>query len=175
MLKRSEQTEKPKRAWPRRNPTTPLVCLARPWTTKLHKKRTHLEIAELGERIKASKRRCIEDGLLSLERCGLPIDDRDKMRAKDCLNSITFGSAELQQEDPEICMRQVLTERGIRNATMDSRVGKVAKQLYLQDHPGYVFPKKTIQVNGQMLPANVWYKSQQSYVERALETLVRNG
>ena len=105
----------------------------------------------------------------------MPIDDRDKMRAKDCINSITCGSAELQKEDPEICVRQVLTERGIRNPTMDSRVGKVAKQLYLQDHPMYVFPKNTIHVNGQMLSANVWYTSQQSYVERALETLVRNG
>ena len=156
-------------------PDHPACVFGQAVDNEVTQKRTHLEIAELDERIKASKRRCIEDGLLSLERCGLPIDDRDKMRAKDCLNSITFGSAELQQEDPEICVRQVLTERGIRNPTMDSRVGKVAKQLYLQDHPGYVFPKKTIQVNGQMLPANVWYKSQQSYVERALETLVRNG
>ena len=81
----------------------------------------------------------------------------------------------MQKEDPEICVCQVLTERGIRDPTMNSRVGKVAKQLYLQYHPRYVFPKKTIQVNGQMLSANVWYTPQQSYVERALETLVRNG
>ena len=135
-------------------------------------KQTHLDIAELDERIKASKRRCIEDGLQSLERCGLPIDDRDKMRAKDCINSITFGQVDANTNDPEICVREVLNERGVRNSTMDSRVGKVAKQLYLNDHPEYVFPKKTIQVNGQMLPANVWYASQRAYVERALDNML---
>ena len=135
-------------------------------------KRTHLTIAELDEQIKASKRRCIEDGLQSLERCGLPIDDRDKMRAKDCINTITFGQVDTNTNDPEICVREVLNERGVRNSTMDSRVGKIAKQLYLQDHPEYVFPKKTIQVNGQLLPANVWCASQRAYVERALDNML---
>ena len=89
--------------------THPACVFRQAVDNEVTQKRTHLEITELDERIKASKRRCIEDGLLSMERCGLPIDDRDKMRAKDCLNCITFGSAELQQEDPEICVRQVLT------------------------------------------------------------------
>ena len=108
----------------------------------------------------------------SLERCGLPIDGHDKMRSNDCINTITFGQVDTNTNDPEICVREVLSERGIRNSTMDSRVGKIAKQLYLQDHPEYVFPKKTIQVNGQLLPANVWYASQRAYVERALDNML---
>ena len=53
-------------------------------------KRVELEIIEIDERIKSSKRRCIEEGILSMQRCGLAIDDRDKMRAKDCLNQISL-------------------------------------------------------------------------------------
>ena len=123
---------------------------------ELTKKRVELEIAEIDERIKSakrrcmeedernknSKRRCIEEGLLAMERCGLKVDDRDKMRAKDCLNEITFGTAiEDAPEDLEICIRGFLSAKGIRNATMDSKLGRVAKQLYLHDHPDYEFQK----------------------------------
>ena len=53
-------------------------------------KREELELAQLDAQIKRAKRECVEDGLAALQRCGLPIDDRDKMRAKDMLNQITF-------------------------------------------------------------------------------------
>ena len=83
---------------------------------ELTKKRVELEIAEIDERIehakrrcieedKSSKRRCIEEGILSMQRCGLAIDDRDKMRAKDCLNQITFGAIQNVANDNEICIR----------------------------------------------------------------------
>ena len=138
-------------------------------------KRTHLDITELDEKIKASKRRCIEDGIASLQRCGLPIDDRDRIRAKDCLNQITFGAQDSGDNpaEQEICIREVLSKSGIRDPKMDSKVGREAKRLYLIDHPNYVFPKKNIYVNGQMLPANVWYLSQRSYVEQAVHQLSR--
>ncbi|MGB2338782.1 MAG: BRO-N domain-containing protein [Flavobacteriaceae bacterium] len=87
-------------------------------------KRVELEIIEIDERIKSSKRRCIEEGILSMQRCGLAIDDRDKMRAKDCLNQITFGAIQNVADDNEICIRGFLSEKGIRNPTLDSKLGK---------------------------------------------------
>ena len=139
-------------------------------------KRTHLDITELDEKIKASKRRCIEDGIASLQRCGLPIDDRDRIRAKDCLNQITFGAQDSggNSAEQEICIRNVLSKTGIRDPRMDSKVGREAKRLYLIDHPDYVFPKKNIYVNGQMLPANIWYAHQHSYVERAVQRVMKS-
>ena len=107
---------------------------------------------------------------MSFQRCGLPVDDRDRMRAKDCINQITFGSSSTAEvrDDPEICIRDLLTQRGVRLPGLDSRVGKLAKKLLMQDHPNYEFKKKTVYANGQMLPANVWYTSQRSYVDRAI-------
>ena len=165
--------------------------------TEVTKKREELEVVEIEERIqsaneriesakrrcieednsskrrcieedKSSKRRCIEEGMLSLQRLGLPIDDRDKMRAKDCINEITFGQLQNASNDNEICIRSFLSERGICNATMDAKLGKAAKQLYVKENPDYTFQKKQIYVNGQMIPANVWRESMRPYLERAL-------
>ena len=121
---------------------------------ELAKKSVELEIAEIDERIKSAKRRsieedknpkrrCIEEGMSAMERCGCNVDDRGKMRANDCLNEITFGTTiEDAPEDLEICIRGFLSAKGIRNATMDSKLGRVAKQLNLDDHPDYEFQKK---------------------------------
>ena len=158
--------------------------------TEVTKKRKELEVVEIEERIrsakrrcieednsskrrcieedKSSKRRCIEEGILSLQRLEIPIDDRDKMRAKDCINEITFGQLQDASNDNEICIRSFLSERGIRNATMDAKLGKAAKQLYVKENPDYTFQKKQIYVNGQMIAANVWRESMQPYLERAL-------
>ena len=97
------------------------------------------------------------------------------MRAEDCLNQITFGAQDSGDKpaEQEICIREVLSKSGIRDPKMDSKVGREAKRLYLIDHPNYVSPKKNIYVNGQMLPANVWYLSQRSYVEQAVHQLSR--
>ena len=140
----------------------------------VRRKREELDLADLEAQIKAAKRRCVEDGLASLQRCGLPIDDRDRMRAKDCVNQITFGQGEDSSApgDPEVCIRQFLQARGIHDHSMDCRLGKAAKQLYLAEHPEYCFPKKDIYVNGQILPANIWYESQRPFLERALAGLV---
>ena len=109
---------------------------------------------------------------MSLQNCGLPIDDRDRMRAKDCINSITFGNA-LEDTNTEICIRAFLSDRGIRNAAMDSKLGREAKRLYLLDYPSYTFPKHAIYANGQMLQANLWTESQKPYLERALENICK--
>ena len=50
-------------------------------------------------------------------------------------------------------------------------LGKRAKKRYLEDHPGYTVPKKTIFAQGQMVEANRWTASMASYLERALEAL----
>ena len=139
------------------------------------KKRTELEIAEIDERIKACKRRCIENGIMALHNCGLPIDDRDRMMAKDCINSITFEHAAIEDVDKEICIRAFLSDRGIRNVAMDSKLGREAKRMYLTDHPNYTFPKKTIYANGQMLQANLWKESQRHYLIRAMDKICQSS
>ena len=137
--------------------------------TEVNKKRSELEILEIDACIKSCKRRCIEDGLMSMQKCGLSIDDRDRMRAKDCLNSITFGDLALENgKDKEICIRSFLSERGVRNPAMDSKLGREAKRLYLLDHPEHIFSKKQIYANGQMVSANIWTDAQQPYLARVL-------
>ena len=71
----------------------------------LAKMRVDQEMATLDEQIRASKRRCIEEGLASLQRCGLPVDDRDRIRAKDCINAITFGYLETRSAAENMCAR----------------------------------------------------------------------
>jgi prophage antirepressor-like protein len=141
-------------------------------TDTVSKKRSELELAEIDERIKACKRRCIENGIMALHNCGLPVDDRDRMRAKDCINSITFEDNALVDADKDICIRAYLSDRGIRNVAMDSKLGREAKRLYIEDHPNYKFPKKTIYVNGQMLQANLWKETQRHYLDRAMDNIL---
>ena len=45
-------------------------------------KRTELELLEIDERIKSCKWWCVEDGIMSLQTCGLQVDDRGRMRAQ---------------------------------------------------------------------------------------------
>ena len=52
-----------------------------------------------------------------------------------------------------------------------SLLAKKAKRLYLDDHPGFVFPKKDIFANGQLIQANRWVASVLPYLERALQQL----
>ena len=147
--------------------------------TDMSKKRAELEMAEIDTRIQTCKRqcleeqrRCIEDGLLSMQRLGLKLDDRDMMRAKDCINEITFGRLQDTPYDDEINIRTFLTEHGIRDPSMDCKLGKVGKRLYLDDHPDYEFQQTQILVGGQVVPADIWKKSMESYLERALKEIM---
>ena len=147
--------------------------------TDMSKKRAELEMAEIDTRIQTCKRqcleeqrRCIEDGLLSMQRLGLKLDDRDMMRAKDCINEITFGRLQDTPYDDEINIRTFLTEHGIRDPSMDCKLGKVGKRLYLDDHPDYEFQQKQILVGGQVVLANIWKKSMETYLERALKEIM---
>ena len=103
---------------------------------------------------------------------GLKLDDRDIMRAKDCINEITFGRLQDTPYDDEINIRTVLTKHGIRDPSMDCKLGKVGKRLYLDDHPDYEFQQKQILVGGQVVLANIWKKSMETYLERALKEIM---
>ena len=107
-----------------------------------------------------------------MQRLGLTLDDRDMMRAKDCINEITFGRLQDTPYDDEINIRTFLSEHGIRDPSMDCKLGKVGKRLFLNDHPDYEFQQKQILVGGQVVPANIWKKSMESYLERALKEIM---
>ena len=72
-------------------------------------------------------------------------------------------------ENKDICLQQFCASRGKRG--QEAALGKRAKKLYLEDHPGFQFPKKTIFAQGQMVEANRWTGSMMAYLERALEAL----
>jgi hypothetical protein len=102
---------------------------------------------------------------------GIPVDDRDRMRAKDMINSAMFSAIEGATDDKEICIRGFLLEQGVRTFGMDLKLGKLAKKLYLDANPGYVFAKKEIYANGQMCSANIWRESQRPFLQQALTML----
>ena len=92
------------------------------------------------------------------------------------VRSVAFGSTTpaAQSEDKEICIREVVLAAGrTKESGLDCKVGKLAKKLLLTDQPHFVFPKKQIYANGQLIEANMWLQSQRSYIERALATLER--
>ena len=148
----------------------------------LKRKREEVQLAELDLQLieikgRAKKARVVgvaesvEPGLQCIRNLGLPIDDRARARANDLIQPAVFEETHDAPDDPEICIRQFLQQKGIRDASMDSRVGKLAKQLLLNESPQFVFPKKSIYCNGQMLEANIWRTSQKGYLEQALATI----
>ena len=59
--------------------------------TYLKRKRAELEVAEIDERIQSCKRRCFEESVFALQRCGLHMSDAERMIAKDRIREIAFG------------------------------------------------------------------------------------
>ena len=110
----------------------------------------------------------------ALQDLGLPTSDRDRMLAKDMINTAAFtqpGQGQLggAEEDKDSCLQQFCAARGKKGC--EAALGKKAKRLYLEDHPGFTFPKKTIFAQGQMVEANRWTASMVAYLERALQAL----
>ena len=141
----------------------------------LSRKREAVQLGELelqlAEQAGALKRRRIESIQYCLEAMDAVggADDRDRCRSADMVRSVAFGSAET---DKEVCVRAVINAAGrAREVGLDCKVGKLAKKLYLVDHPGFAFPKKSIYANGQLIEANMWRESQRGYIERALASL----
>ena len=107
----------------------------------------------------------------ALRDLGLPVSDRDKMLAKDMITTAAFTQGQLTDRDQEadICLQQFCASRGQKG--LEAVLGKRAKKMYLEDHPDFTFPKKTIFAQGQMVEANRWTASMASYLERALEAM----
>ena len=105
-----------------------------------------LQLTEIKGRAKkarvASVTESVETGLQCMRNLGLPIDDRARARANDMIQQAVFEESHDATDDPEICIRQFLQQKGVHNASMDARVGKLAKQLLLHDFPHHVFAKK---------------------------------
>lgn len=139
--------------------------------------REDLLVVELESRL---KRACVENagasiqaGFAAMQALGIEPNERDKLMARDVLSTAMFcaSDAPAEQLDREICIKQLLLERGLRQAGLDARVGKAAKKLFLEENPGYEFVKKNVICNGQVLKANIWRESQKEYIERALAQL----
>ena len=143
----------------------------------IKRKREEVTLAELDlqivEQAGALKRRKIESiqyCLEALENIG-GCDDRSRVRSADMVRTVAFGSTADPQSDKEICIREVINAAGRSKEGLDCKVGKLAKKLLLVDHPTFVFPKKQIYANGQLIEANMWLDSQRVYIERALASL----
>ena len=119
----------------------------------IKRKREEVQIAELDLQLTEIKGRAkkaritnisesVETGLQSMRNLGLPIDDRARSRASDMIQTALFEEAKDAPDDPEICIRQFLQQKGFHDTSMDSRIGKLAKQLLLKDQPNHVFIKK---------------------------------
>ena len=143
----------------------------------IKRKREEVTLAELdlqlAEQEGAWKRRRIESIQFCLEALDNGADDRDRIRATDMIRTVAFGSSSTDlPADKEVCVREVINAAGrTREAGLDCKVGKLAKKLYITDHPTFKFPKKSIYANGQLIEANMWLESQRPYIERALASL----
>ena len=130
-----------------------------------------LQLCEQAGALKRRKIESIQFCLEAMESVG-SADDRDKCRAADMIRTVAFGSSSTEPVDKEICIREVINAAGrAREPALDCKVGKLAKRLLLADEPGFVFPKKSIYANGQLIEANMWLQSQRSYILRALSQL----
>ena len=107
-------------------------------------KRGREEVAEMELR---SKKVRVLTGMLAVgfkfqPEFGIPIDDRDRMRAKDMINSAMFSAIEGATDDKEICIRGFLLEQGVRTCGMDVKLGMLAKKLYLDANRAMRLPRK---------------------------------
>ena len=140
---------------------------------------TLLELDSQAKRIRVEATRIRVQGatdvatmtLDTLKNLGLPVSDRDRMLCKDMITTAAFTQKQLEDrgEEADICLQQFCASRGKKG--FEAVLGKRAKKLYLEDHPGYQFAKKTIFAQGQMVEANRWTANMASYLERALEAL----
>ena len=139
----------------------------------LKRKREEVTIVELEGRMKRARVQAATDvarmTLDTLRDLGLPISDRDKMLAKDMITTAAFTGQGQLTDDKDVCLQQFCAERGRPGGHIS--LGKKAKKLYLDDYPGYVFMKKDVYANGQIIQANRWVESMLPYLERALQLL----
>ena len=143
---------------------------------RVKRAREELQFVETQGRIKRARVEGVRDVVVTtwaaLAAIGLSPDDRDRARAGDMIRTAAFDAA-IADVDPEICIRGVLSAAGHRGPSLDCKVGKLAKKLYMKAHPDFTFPKKNIYANGQLVEANIWKASQQKYVDTAIAELTQ--
>ena len=130
---------------------------------RIKRAREEVTIAELDGQLERRRIESIHFCYEALESTG-GVDDRDKLRAADMIRTVAFRSSSSSTgpaPEKEVCVREVINASGrSRETGLDCKVGKLAKKLYLADHPEYVFPKKQIYANGQLFMASMWLESQ---------------
>ena len=143
---------------------------------RVKRAREELQFVETQGRIKRARVEGVRDVVVTtwaaLAAIGLSPDDRDRARAGDMIRTAAFDAA-IADVDPEICIRGVLSAAGHRGPGLDCKVGKLAKKLYMKAHPDFVFPKKNIYANGQLVEANIWKASQRKFVDTAIAELTQ--
>lgn len=147
----------------------------------LKRKREEVELMEMDGRLKRARVQAATDvarlTLGALTDLDLPVSDRDRMLCKDIITTAAFtrehyftGTGHrLEDEDKDICLQKFCMEQ--RRPGKHIKLGKIAKALYLKDHPDFEFPKKDIFANGQIIQANRWTESMRQYLETALESM----
>jgi len=144
---------------------------------RVKRAREEFQFVDVQGRIKRARVEGVRDVVVTtwaaLAAIGLSPDDRDRARAGDMIRTAAFDAA-ITDDDPEICIRGVLSAAGHRGPGLDCKVGKLAKKLYMKAHPDFVFPKKQIYANGQLVEANIWKASQRKYVDTAIVELTQS-
>ena len=95
-----------------------------------------LRLAETQGRLKRARLSEIDTGFQAMVGLGIEVGDREKLMAKDVICTTVFmdGNAPIEP-DREVSIKQMLLAQGSRRPGLDSLVGKLAKSLYLEDHP----------------------------------------
>ena len=128
-----------------------------------------IEEANLESQLKNIRIRTVTNTLDVMKKYDLPVDERFKIQARDMVASVGFGT--INTEDPEVSIQEIALQNGLRAPGDVIALGRLAKNLYLQKHPGYQFQKKEIYCNGQRIMANNWTISMKPVILEAVQKL----
>ena len=132
-----------------------------------------IEEATLERQLKKARQDVIGDTLDFMRKYNLPLDERLQLQARDMAATIGLGT--INVEDPEVSIQEIALQNGLRAPGDAIALGRLAKQLYLQEHPGYKFQKKDIYCNGQQIQANKWTTSMKPIILEAVQKLKGNA
>ena len=85
----------------------------------------------------------------TMKQLELPMDDRDKMRARDLMNNALHGEVKDTLEDKEICVRNLLNRAGIHKFGFESQLGRLAKKLSYKIILNTLSPTKRSMLTGR--------------------------
>ena len=140
---------------------------------RLSRIKRDIEEANLESQLKKMRMDMVGDTLEFMQKYDLPVDDRFKIQARDMVATVGFGM--INTEDPEVSIQQIALQNGLRAPGDAITLGRLAKELYLQKHPGYQFQKKEIYCNGQRILANNWTASMKPVIMEAVQKLKGNA